>query len=185
MKGKSKKNIPSSNFNYMDSKIRKIIQDPKRIVKKYVKEGMSVLDVGCGPGLFSFEMAKIVGPKGKIIATDIQQEMLDKLKNKISRLEIEKRIKIHKCEKNKIGLNKKFDFVLAFYVAHEVENKDRFFNELNHLMKKGKNLLIAEPIFHVSKNNFEETLEKAEKQGFKIIQRPKGFLSRFALLTKN
>ncbi len=181
----NKKRHLSSDSIYLDGRVRKIIQDPKRIVKQYVKEGMKVLDIGCGPGFFSFEMAKMVGPDGKVVAADIQQEMLDKLKDKISGLEFEKRIKIHKCKKNNIDLNEKFDFVLAFYVAHEVENINGFFKNLFRLIKPGKNLLIAEPVFHVSKNDFEEILEKAEEIGFKIIKRPKGFLSRFALLRKD
>ena len=55
---------------------------------------MLVLDIGCGPGLFSFEMAQM---GAHVIAADLQQEMLDKLKNKIKGLEIEKNIKIVKC----------------------------------------------------------------------------------------
>lgn len=184
---KNKKNsiYPSSKSKHLTTRVRKIIQDPKRVVGRYVKEGMNVLDIGCGPGFFSFYMAKKVGKKGKVVASDIQQKMLDQLKNKISGLEIEKRIKIHKCEKNKIGLKGKFDFILAFYVVHEVKNKKGFFNEIHRLIKSGKNFLVAEPIFHVSKNNFEEFLEIAEEVGFKVISRPKGVLSRFALLRKN
>src|SRR6476660_2934206 len=39
--------------------------------------GMVVADIGAGSGYLSFRMAKRVGPKGKILAVDIQQEMLD------------------------------------------------------------------------------------------------------------
>ncbi len=183
---KNKKNqmYPASKSKHLTTRVRRIIQDPKRIVGSYVKEGMNVLDIGCGPGFFSFYMAKKVGKNGKVVASDIQQKMLDQLKNKISSLEIEKRIKIHKSSKNKIGLNEKFDFILAFYVVHEIENKKGFFNEIYRLTKSGKNFLVAEPTFHVSKNNFEESLEIAEESGFKIISRPKGVLSRFALLRR-
>ena len=129
-------------------------------------------------------MAKIVGPKGKVVAADIQQEMLDKLKNKIKGIEAEKIIKTHKTEKNKFNLNEKFDFILAFYVAHEVENKKGFFDGLKKLMKKNTLILLTEPLFHVSKNDFEEILVIAEEKGFKIIKRPKISLSRSALLAR-
>jgi ubiquinone/menaquinone biosynthesis C-methylase UbiE len=149
-----------------------------------VKEGMTVLDIGCGPGLFSFEMAKMVGENGKVVATDIQQKMLDMLKNKISGLKREKRIVLHKCEKNKIGLKEKFDFILIFYVVNEVENKKGFFNEIKSLMKDNAKILIVEPLFHVSKNSFEEILSIAEEKGFKIINKPNINLSRAAFLIK-
>ena len=150
---KSKTRIyPSSRSGSLDNSFRKILHNPRRILKDYVKEDMKVLDLGCGPGLFSFEMAKIVGSNGKVVAADIQQDMLDKLANKIKGLGIEKRIKIHKPEKNKFNLKDNFDFILLFYVVHEVENKIGFLQGLKKLMKKDTKVLIAEPIFHVSKN---------------------------------
>ncbi len=180
---KSKIYFPSKSAS-LDNPVRKFIQNPRKILSPYIMDGANVLDLGCGPGLFSFEMAKLVGKKGKVVAADIQQEMLDKLKNKISGLEIEKRIKIHKCGKRYIGLNEKFDFILVFYVAHEVENKEGLFKNLKRIMKPSAKILLSEPLFHVSKNSFEETLEVAEKTGFKIISRPWVNLSRSALLQK-
>lgn len=173
----------SSKAGNLDSGFRKFIQNPQRILKDYVREGMHVLDLGCGPGLFSFEMAKMVGKKGKVVAADVQQEMLDRLKNKISGLDVEKIIKVHKSEKNRFNLDGKFDFILIFYVVHEVENKQGFFEGLKRLMKPNTKILITEPIFHVSKNSFEESLEIAEEKGFKIIGRPKVLLSRATLLS--
>jgi ubiquinone/menaquinone biosynthesis C-methylase UbiE len=77
-----------------------LVQDPKKILKDYVKEGMTVLDVGCGPGFFSVEIADMVGASGKVIAVDLQQGMLDKIKNKIERTGIENIIELHKCEED-------------------------------------------------------------------------------------
>lgn len=177
-----KKICPSSKSGHLNNSFRKFIQNPRRILKDYVKEGMQVLDLGCGPGLFSFEMAKMVGDKGKVVAADIQQEMLDRLGNKIHGLEIARRIKLHKSEKSKFNLEGKFDFILVFYVVHEVENKKGFFQGLKKLMKPNTKLLIAEPVFHVSKNSFEDTISVAEDLGFKITTRPKILLSRAVLL---
>ncbi|MBN1532445.1 MAG: class I SAM-dependent methyltransferase [Spirochaetes bacterium] len=41
-----------------------------------VRTGMRVLDVGCGPGRFTIPLAKAVGPSGKVVAVDIQKEMV-------------------------------------------------------------------------------------------------------------
>ena len=65
----------------LDGKIRRWLQNPQRILAPFVKEGMTVLDVGCGPGFFSVELAKLVGRTGKVISVDLQQGMLDMLRN--------------------------------------------------------------------------------------------------------
>ena len=39
----------------LDSKIRRFLQNPQKILKPFVSEGMKVLDIGCGPGFFSIE----------------------------------------------------------------------------------------------------------------------------------
>lgn len=45
-----------------------------------LKPGMTVCDMGCGNGFYSLQMAKLVAPSGRILAVDIQQEMLHLLK---------------------------------------------------------------------------------------------------------
>ncbi|XZE18240.1 class I SAM-dependent methyltransferase [Pirellulaceae bacterium SH449] len=53
-----------------------------------LKDGMVVCDMGCGDGYHAFQMAPMVGPSGKIIAVDIQPEMLQELSRKMRQTEI-------------------------------------------------------------------------------------------------
>ncbi len=172
---------PPEKAGGLNSKLRKMVQNPQRILKNYVKPGMKVLDFGCGPGMFAIELVDL---GAEVIAADLQQEMLDIIKGNISDTSFEKNIKLVKCEQDKINVKDKVDFALAFYVIHEVKDKENLFSQINDIMKDNSKLYIAEPIFHVSKNEFEQTLELAEKQGFKIIKRPKFILSRTAVLEK-
>lgn len=66
----------------------------------------------------------MVGKSGRVIASDLQEGMLQKLRDTSKGRELEKRIILHKCEKNKINLSEKVDFVLAFYVIHEILNQE-------------------------------------------------------------
>ena len=146
---------------------------------------MTVLDLGCGPGFFSIDMAKMVGKSGRVIASDLQEGMLRKLRNKIHGTELEDRIELHKCDEDKIGVSEKVDFVLAFYMVHEVPNQDRFFDEIEKILKPNRQVLIVEPPFHVSKKAFEETVTKARAAGLTDIERPKVLFSKAAILQKS
>jgi len=175
---------PPEKAGSLDSFFRRIIHNPNRILKRFVKEGMVAVDIGCGPGHFSVEMAELVGQKGKVFAADLQTEMLKKLELKIKGKDIDKRIILHKCEKDKIGLNEKADFVLAFYMVHEVPSQEKLFSEIKAMLKEKGRVLIVEPNFQVSKKEFAETIGSAEKSGFRVLAKPRILFSRSAVLEK-
>ncbi len=145
---------------------------------------MTVLDFGCGPGFFTIDIAQTVGNSGRVIAVDLQDGMLEKLKRRINDTEFEDRIILHQCSENEIGLSEKVDFVLAFYVIHEISNQDKFFKELESILHPGGQVLVVEPPFHVSRADFSESVSKAEIAGFKPEKGPKVLLSKTVILKK-
>ncbi len=176
---------PVENAGTLDSNIRKWLQNPRKIVGRYIEEGMTVLDVGCGPGFFSLEMALMVGKSGRVIASDVQEGMLQIVKNKIEGTELAKRITLHKCDENKIGVSVPVDFVLLFYMVHEVPNKKEFFREIGSILRPNGQVLIVEPPFHVSKSAFGKTVAIAEDVGFTSSKGPTVLLSKTILLKKS
>jgi hypothetical protein len=50
------------------------------------------------------------------------------------------------------------DFVLAFAVVHEMPSAAKFFAEAARATKSGARLLLAEPVGHVNKDDFETNL---------------------------
>jgi Methylase involved in ubiquinone/menaquinone biosynthesis len=176
---------PVEEAGFLDNRIRRRFQNPQKIVAPYIKEGMTALDFGCGPGFFIIDLAKLVGKSGRVIAADLQEGMLDRLRMKIQGTELQDRIYLHKCEANKIGLSEKVDFVLAFYILHEVPDQEGFFKEIAEILKINGRVFIVEPPFHVSKSAFEKTIRKAQNAGFLLTERPKVFLSKTAVLKKD
>lgn len=175
---------PVERAGHLDGRLRKWLQNPKKILRGYIEEGMTVLDIGCGSGFFSTEMAKMVGDSGMVIAADLQEGMLRLLKNKIQGTKIEERIRLHKCEENKIGISEKVDFALAFYMVHEVPDQKNLFKEVMSALKPNGKFLIVEPkYFHVSKRDFEKTQKDAMDIGFKPIEKPRVFLGRTIVLS--
>lgn len=169
----------------LDNKLRRWLQNPGIIVRPYLNKGTTVLDVGCGPGFFTIDMAKCVGKTGTVIAADLQKGMLEKIKRKINGTEIEDNIVLHQCGEKNIGIEEPIDFALAFYMVHETPDVNNFFEEVHSILKDGGKLLVVEPKFHVSGKAFKETISIAVKHGLKIIGTPKNFFSRAVLFRKN
>jgi ubiquinone/menaquinone biosynthesis C-methylase UbiE len=158
----------------LDNKLRRWLQNPSKLLAPYLKSGMKVLDMGCGPGFFTIEIAKMIGSDGKVFSVDLQEGMLNQIKKKIKGTELEKRIHLIKSDGDNFVVPDKVDFILAFYMVHEVPDKDNLFKLLKNILNANGRFLIVEPkLFHVSKREFELTLQKAEQAGFKITNGPR------------
>jgi ubiquinone/menaquinone biosynthesis C-methylase UbiE len=180
----SNKVCPVEWAGILDFKFRRFLQNPRKILTPYVREGMTALDLGCGPGFFSIEMAKMVGASGKVVAADLQQGMLDKLQAKIRDTVLEQTITLHKCRQDKIGLSMQFDFIFIFYVLHEIPDQAGLFQELKTMLKPDGEILIIEPSFHVSAKDFNSSINALLNAGFAIAQRPGSLLNRSVAIRK-
>ena len=166
----------------LDNRLRRWFQNPHRILDPYVREGMTAVDFGCGPGFFTLELANLVGPSGRVIAVDLQAGMLEKVRAKIKGTSLETRIVLHQCKPNESGLSQSVDFVLAFYMLHELPNQAVFFTEVRQLLSAQGHLFIVEPPLHVSRAEFETTLRTARDAGFIVAAQPHVAFSKAALL---
>ena len=168
----------------LDSKIRRLIQNPYKILAPYLNPGMKMLELGPGPGYFTIPAAQIVGPEGLVIAADLQEGMLDIIRKKITGTALEPVIRLHKCESDKIGVETEVDFVFLFYVVHEHPDVETLFNEIAGIIKPGGKVFISEPPFHVSKKDFQKYTGIADNSGFVIIGKPRFFPNLTMLLKK-
>ena len=184
MSNRSGRVCPVEIAGHLDNRFRRWVQNPQKILRRYIEEGMTVLDVGCGPGFFSMDMAKMVGQSGRVIAADLQEGMLRKLRIKIQGTELEKRVTLHKCEKNRIGLSEHVDFILLFYMVHEVRDVKGLFSEIETILKPKGLVFVVEPPFHVSKKAFENMVKKACDAGLSVFERHRLFFGKAVVLKK-
>jgi 2-polyprenyl-3-methyl-5-hydroxy-6-metoxy-1,4-benzoquinol methylase len=155
-----------------DNPVRKLFHQPPKILGPYIEKGMRVMDVGCGMGFFSIGMAKMVGTEGKVYSIDLQQKMLEITRKRATRAGLAERIFPHRCQPDKLGLTQKVDFILTFWMVHEVKNKKSFFRELHSNLAAGGKILIAEPKMHVFPEAFQKTLEIAQSTGLRLCGQP-------------
>ena len=168
----------------LDTRIRRWLQNPEKILRPYLHEGMTALDVGCGPGFFSLDMATMVGPTGRVIASDLQEGMLQMVHDKIKGTDLEDRITLHTCGQDSLGVTEPVDFALLFYVVHEIPEKNGLFTELARLLKPGGQILVVEPPFHVSKSAFTEMIRTARAAGLVSTEAAKIRFSKTVALKK-
>jgi len=167
-----------------DNWIRRRLQNPDQIIKPYVREGDTVVDVGPGIGFFTIPMARIVGDRGQVIAVDIQEEMLTAISARALRAGVAHRIRPCLASPGSLNVREMANFILAFWMAHEVPDQERFFAQLHTVLKKEGKFLLAEPKLHVSKTQFDDAISMAQKIGFKLLDRPDIPLSLSALFAK-
>ena len=173
-----------------DNPLRKIIHKPGKIIAPYIKPGDTVVDIGPGKGYFTIPMCQLVGgaeegaPRGdgRVIAVDIQEKMLTSLQRRAVAAGLAGNLTTHLSKPNNLGLAVQADFVLAFWMVHEVPEARQFFMNVKEIMKPDAIFLIAEPLFHVTKGRFNKTLKTAQEAGFKIVGRPKISFSHAATL---
>lgn len=168
---------------FLDNWIRRLIQPPEKIVGPYIQEGNTVIDMGCGPGYFTIDMAKMVGPEGRVIAVDVQVKMLERVRKKAQKHRLAERIVYHTADSDHIGLNQTADFILAYYMIHETPDMTKTLQELKSLLKDGGKILVVEPKMHVSQTVFEKMIQIAASVGLKVVEFPKGKGGRCAVWT--
>ncbi|MGA9406930.1 MAG: methyltransferase domain-containing protein [Bacteroidota bacterium] len=155
--------------------LRKLYQDPGKLLRPYVKTGMTVLEVGPGMGFFSIPMARLVGEKGKIYSVDLQERMLQTLRKRAAKKNVQHTIEARRCSESSLevkDLSGSIDFALAFAVVHEIPDTQNLFKEICNALRQGGILLVSEPRDHVSREAFEKYRSIAEQAGFAVSETP-------------
>jgi len=110
--------------------------------------------------------------------------MLEKLRDKIRGTDLEQRITTVRCDQSSINVRECVDFILTFYMVHEVPDKTALFSQLRKVLNSGGRLLLVEPkLFHVSRAEFARTTAIASSCGFDVGPGPALPLSWSALLS--
>ena len=149
-----------------DNPLRRLVHDPHQLLEPYVVPGSRVADIGCGMGYFTVAMARLVGPSGQVQAIDLQPQQLRVAERRCRRAGIVDRVRFVESTASSLALAGPVDFVLLFWMLHEVGDRAGFFEQLRDAMEPGARALVAEPMFHVPLEAVEAELDLARHHGF-------------------
>ena len=132
----------------LDSNYRRKLQPPDKIIRRSgIKEGMHVLEVGCGSGAYTTFVARVVGGGGKVYALDIQPEMLQQLESKLAKPENEDIRNIELVNSSAYELpfdDDSLDLVYMVTVLQEIPDRNKTLQQVRRVLKPGGILSVTE-----------------------------------------
>jgi len=115
-----------------------------------IHPGMTIADVGSGPGYYTFKFSELTGPSGKVYAVDTVQNHLDYVRNLCQKLGIAN-VETIKDRADGAGLNPATaDLVFMCSLYHIIyttsteEVKDRFVASIKNALKPDGRLVIVD-----------------------------------------
>ena len=162
-------------FAELESPDRAGWQQPARVVETLrLRAGMTVADVGAGTGYFARRFAAAVGPTGKVLALDIEPEMLEELPR---RAPDATNIETRRAEPADPGLAPaSVDVVFICDTGHHLHDRVRYYGKLRRALRRGGRLVLVDfykrplpvgpPV--QEKLSRAETQREAEAAGFRL-----------------
>lgn len=158
-------------------------QPDRMLAALEIAPGSVVADVGAGVGYHSWRLAAIVGPKGKVIAEDIQEEMLDMLRDNIRARKLSNVEVVLGTPTDPKLPPGQVDLVLMVDVYHEFQDPVSMMLNIKKALKPGGRVALVEfrkedpsvPIIPVHKMSVDEVRSELEPLGFRF-QRALEFL---------
>lgn len=142
-----------------------------------VTPGMSALDLGCGPGRITLRLAEAVGPSGRLVAVDLQREMIRKAQARATTAGYAN-IQFHQ---GRIGAGElpegPFDRAVLATVLGELPDKPAALREVFASLRSGGVLAITEVIADPHFQSRGTALALAQGAGFRLKQMTGGPLS--------
>ena len=120
-------------------------EEPTKLIEALkLKEGLVVADVGAGSGYYSFRMSPKVGDKGKVLAVDIQPEMLDAIRKRAKEKHVTNIEPILGTEDDPKLPEGKVDLILLVDVYHEFSKPYEMTQAMVKALKPGGRLVFVE-----------------------------------------
>ena len=130
------------------------------------KSGMNVVEIGCGSGLYTVAVAKAIQPDGIVYAIDIQEGMLEKLRNRMKKEQVENIVPILADAEGRIDLEDEIaDAIFSVTVLPEIPDPVKTLVQVKRLLNDDGVYVDAELLMdpdYPMKRTVRKWAEKAE-----------------------
>ena len=146
------------------------LSPPDMLISAGVGEAMTVLDLGCGTGLFTRAAAHMVGAAGRIHAVDVQAVLLAEAKTRVEFEAVLDRVTLHHAGAYELPLpDSSVDVALLIATLGEIPDKSAAFDEVRRVLKPGARLLIADELLNPAFMRAGAVRRCAEEAGFQSL----------------
>jgi ubiquinone/menaquinone biosynthesis C-methylase UbiE len=143
-----------------------------------LKPGDTVCDLGCGNGFYTLKLSKLVGDRGRVLAVDIQREMLGLLKDLAASEKITNIEPILGTVVDPKLPEKSVDLVLLVDVYHEFDHPEQMLAAIRKSLKPTGRIALAEfraedpnvPIKPLHKMTKDQIMKEFPPNGFKLVE---------------
>ncbi len=140
-----------------------------------IRKGATVADIGAGSGYITIRMAKIVGPMGKVYASDIQQGMLELLQQNVSKAKLDNIVPVLGAIDDPKLPADSLDLAIMVDVYHEFSEPQKMLQRIREALKADGRLVLLEyraedasvPILPDHKMTKAQVKQEVEHEGFK------------------
>jgi cyclopropane fatty-acyl-phospholipid synthase-like methyltransferase len=154
-------------------------EEPAKLMKALkLKPGMTVCDLGCGNGFYTVRLAKEVAPGGKVLAVDIQKEMLDLLAVEAEKARVKNYQPILSTVVDPKLPENALDLILVVDVYHEMDHPVEMLAAMRKSLSKGGRMVLVEfraedenvPIKPLHKMSKQQIMKEIPANGFKLVE---------------
>jgi predicted methyltransferase len=151
-------------------------QPDKALAALKIPQGAVVADIGAGVGYFTWRLADVVGPTGKVYANDVQPEMIAMLKKNILERKLTNVEPVLGKYDDPLLPKKSIDLALLVDVYHEFSEPQKMLDRIRESLKPDGRLVLLEyrkedpkvPIRPEHKMSVAEVKAEVEPEGYKL-----------------
>ncbi len=140
--------MPHQFASWLDNPLRRKYRDPDETIGLYgVQPGMTVLDAGCGIGLFTTAMARMVGAQGAVHAVDVQYPCLVAAGQRLEQAGLAERVELHHGGLYHLPLDDdSVDIAVLIATLGEIPSPLLALSEIGRVLKIGARIIVSEEL---------------------------------------